>query len=203
MNLDINDNQSYSSSSFQFQYERKIIILCLLIYGSVGLLSIFWLWWRGELNLLVGDKPLLMTTYGIGVGLAIVGAWKLLTLFFKRAQYLEQSLSKELGPLSLETAFVLALLSGVGEELFFRGVIQPQIGLWWTSLIFGMLHIPFRKEMLMWPIYAFLMGLFLGWSFELSGSLVFPIVVHFVNNWINLWLMSKKFLHISDKDGLK
>jgi len=190
MNLETNDNQS--SSSFEFQYERKIITLCVSIYGSVGLLSFFWLWWREELNLLVGNRPLQMTIYGIVVGVGIVGAWKLSTLFFEQARYLEQSLSRELGPISLKTTFILAFFSSIGEELFFRGVIQPQIGLWWTALIFGVLHIPFRKEMFMWPIFAFLMGLFLGWSFEFSGSLIFPIMVHFVNNWINLWLMSKK-----------
>ena len=35
---------------------------------------------------------------------------------------------------------VVGILAGVGEELLFRAALQPWIGIWWTSLLFGIAH---------------------------------------------------------------
>ena len=32
------------------------------------------------------------------------------------------------------------LLAGIGEELLFRAALQPWIGIWWASLVFGVAH---------------------------------------------------------------
>jgi membrane protease YdiL (CAAX protease family) len=77
---------------------------------------------------------------------------------------------------------LIALLAGVGEELFFRGLLQPglagSIGAWTalilTSALFGVLH---------WvtPPYAALaglVGLYLGAFMAVSGNLLVPILVH-------------------------
>ena len=84
---------------------------------------------------------------------------------------------------------VLGLLAGTAEELFFRGFMQtrlrqrlgpwPAIGI--TALAFGLMHF----DPLHTPL-ALLLGLFLGWITELSGSIVPAMVVHVVNNavWV-------------------
>lgn len=77
---------------------------------------------------------------------------------------------------------LIAVLAGVGEELFFRGLLQPGLGDWvgvWpalilTSALFGALH---------WitPTYALLaglIGLYLGGFMAVSGNLIVPILVH-------------------------
>lgn len=77
---------------------------------------------------------------------------------------------------------LIALLAGVGEELFFRGLLQPGLAGWtgaWTAIIltsalFGALH---------WitPAYAALaglVGLYLGVFMAVSGNLLVPILVH-------------------------
>jgi membrane protease YdiL (CAAX protease family) len=77
---------------------------------------------------------------------------------------------------------LIALLAGVGEELFFRGLLQPGLAGWtgaWTAIIltsalFGVLH---------WitPAYAALaglVGLYLGAFMAVSGNLLVPILVH-------------------------
>ena len=33
-----------------------------------------------------------------------------------------------------------ALCAGIGEELLFRGALQPIIGMWWSSIIFMLIH---------------------------------------------------------------
>lgn len=81
---------------------------------------------------------------------------------------------------------MIALLPAIGEELFFRGVIQKLFNQWlknahWaviiTAVIFSALHLQF---------YGFLprtiLGIMFGYLFVITRSLWVPILAHFVNN---------------------
>jgi membrane protease YdiL (CAAX protease family) len=81
---------------------------------------------------------------------------------------------------------VLALLSAIGEELLFRGLLHPWLGLWPQALIFGLVHQLPGKSRWVWVAWASLMGVLLGSIFELTGSLLGPIVAHAVINGFNL-----------------
>jgi membrane protease YdiL (CAAX protease family) len=72
----------------------------------------------------------------------------------------------------------LAALSGVSEELFFRGVLQALLGLTVASVLFGVLH---------WlgPAYAVWaagVGGLLGLAYTTTGNLVVPATMHTVHN---------------------
>lgn len=82
--------------------------------------------------------------------------------------------------------FVIGILAGLGEEVFFRGVLQPKLsgyfknvhaGVWVSAIIFSAIHIQF---------YGFLPRVFLGaifgYLYVYSGSLVYPILAHILNN---------------------
>lgn len=82
--------------------------------------------------------------------------------------------------------FVLALVPAIGEELFFRGLIQKSIektthnihlAIWSAGILFSAIHLQF---------YGFFPRLFLGVLFGYllyySGSIIVPIVCHFLNN---------------------
>ena len=72
---------------------------------------------------------------------------------------------------------VISLAAGIGEELLFRGVLQPEIGLIPASLIFGALHTGGRGT-LAFGCWVALMGAALGWLAAATGGLVAPIVAH-------------------------
>lgn len=81
---------------------------------------------------------------------------------------------------------VVAVLPAVGEELFFRGVLQKYFckvtnstlaGIVVTSLIFSAIHMQFLGF-----IPRFALGMVFGYLYVWSGSIWIPIVVHFVNN---------------------
>ncbi len=80
----------------------------------------------------------------------------------------------------------IGLLPGMSEELLFRGVMLPSIGLNTTglmvsSLCFGVLHMSSQQQ---WPyaVWAGLVGLMLGGSFLVTGNLLVPIVGHVAAN---------------------
>ena len=73
---------------------------------------------------------------------------------------------------------VIALLSGFSEELFFRGVLLPEMGLVLSSLCFGALH----ALCAVYFAWATLIGAGLGALALASGSLVTPIAAHATYN---------------------
>ncbi|MGM9998908.1 MAG: type II CAAX prenyl endopeptidase Rce1 family protein [Candidatus Bruticola sp.] len=75
----------------------------------------------------------------------------------------------------------LAAISGVCEELLFRGALLPLLGLLLSSIIFGLLHCA-SKRMWFWPFFAFCLGMFLGVVSLKTNSITFAISFHFINN---------------------
>ncbi len=82
--------------------------------------------------------------------------------------------------------WLLAVASGVAEELLFRGALLPWIGLAASSLVFGAFHFVPTRTLAPWALWATLMGLLLGLVYEETGSLVGPIVAHAAINAVNL-----------------
>jgi len=84
---------------------------------------------------------------------------------------------------------ILALTPAFAEEIFFRGLLQPswvaRFGKKWgialTAFAFALVHGNF------WHFhFYFILGIFLGVSYESQASLWLPILAHFLNN---LWTL--------------
>jgi membrane protease YdiL (CAAX protease family) len=71
----------------------------------------------------------------------------------------------------------IGIAAGVGEEWFFRGALQPMLGLGVTSVAFGLAHVGGR-HMLSFGIWATVMGVALGSLAWATGGLLAPIVAH-------------------------
>jgi membrane protease YdiL (CAAX protease family) len=91
---------------------------------------------------------------------------------------------------------VVAVASAVGEELLFRGLLVPIIGVLASSVAFGVLHQIRGRARWGWMGWATLMGLLFGGIFAVTGSLAGPLLAHAVINHANL-----KFLRDNDPDG--
>ena len=81
---------------------------------------------------------------------------------------------------------VMALASGIGEELFFRGLLTPLLGVALSSLAFGALHQVRGRARWAWAAWATVMGLLFGVTFRLTGSIAGPVLAHVVINVANL-----------------
>jgi len=128
---------------------------------------------------------------GLGVGGALVAASRVLSRVTAAGRALEQALTGALGRPGAVACLWLAALSGVAEEAFFRGALQPRVGLVASSLLFGLAHFVPRREFLAWPVFGCAAGLVFGALFMATGNLVAPALAHFTVNAINLrWLTS-------------
>jgi len=91
--------------------------------------------------------------------------------------------AKDVSPVGI---VMLALTSSLGEELLFRGLLQPYLGLWLQALLFGVLHQMAGPSRWVWATWATLVGLLFGGIFALTGSLAGPLAAHALVNGLNL-----------------
>lgn len=92
--------------------------------------------------------------------------------------------------------FQLSLFAGAGEELLFRGAIQPLLGIWITSIIFVGLHGYFKFKSighLLFGLLMFGLSVFLGYLYEEAG-LVAAMTAHAAYDFIILrWMEGRDF----------
>lgn len=110
---------------------------------------------------------------------------------------------------------ILAIIPAVGEELLFRGTIQPflhqwtknpHIAIWITAFIFSAIHFQISGF-----IARMLIGAYLGYLAYWSGSLWVPIIAHFMHNSMSMisdFIMERRGfdieqLQLSDIHGYK
>ena len=94
---------------------------------------------------------------------------------------------------TLREIFFVALISSISEELLFRALIQPYLGLWLTSVIFGLAHWTGVRELRIWVPLAILGGLFLGVLAESSRfGIPGSVAAHFTINLTSLWILTHK-----------
>ncbi|MCP4604767.1 MAG: CPBP family intramembrane metalloprotease [Proteobacteria bacterium] len=139
---------------------------------------------------LVG-RVLLGGAAGVAFGLGIARLSRFSVYRFGWARLLHTEFRGLLGPLRNIDILAFAVFSAVAEEMFFRGAVQPQLGIVLTSLFFGMLHIAPGRKFIPWPFQAVVMGFAFGGLFWLSGDLSAPIMAHFTINYQNLHFINK------------
>ncbi len=166
----------------------------LLFYGAMAIVAVLWrvglyrepiffssqAFASGEL-LWLRDLGI-----GLGVGAAIVVLSNLVTRFTQWGENLARAMAEALGPLSTPDAVLLACASGLAEEMFFRGALQPRVGLVLASLLFGIVHFVPRRDFLPWTGFALCAGFVFGALYDATGNLLAPVVAHAVVNGINL-----------------
>ena len=82
--------------------------------------------------------------------------------------------------------FMIAVIPAIGEELFFRGLLQKFFIDWTKNPLTGILIVSFLFSFFHLQFYGFLPRFYLGVLFGLmyywSGTIWLPIIAHFINN---------------------
>lgn len=87
----------------------------------------------------------------------------------------------------------LSLFAGIGEEILFRGAIQPLIGIWLTSIIFVAIHGYFKFKSaghILFGLLLFSLSMLLGFIYEYVG-LISAMAAHAVYDIIMLWWVAR------------
>jgi membrane protease YdiL (CAAX protease family) len=125
---------------------------------------------------------------GLGMIVACVTLW--LTEVAHRRSWRVRALHESLRPAvhgaSDGMLSGMAIASGVGEELFFRGALLPLVGVVGSSAAFGLVHQVRGEGRWVWVAWAAAMGLVLGLIFRGTGHLGGCVVAHVVVNAVNL-----------------
>jgi CAAX protease family protein len=105
----------------------------------------------------------------------------------KAVELLERVLGPPMRPWDIPG---LALVSAGVEEFFFRGVLQPLLGLWPAAILFGLAHV-WSRHLLVHGLWAAAAGLYLGMIYQATGNLSVPIMTHALNNLVGLSLLKR------------
>jgi membrane protease YdiL (CAAX protease family) len=123
---------------------------------------------------------------GLAVATAIIAFTRVTVRRFGWARRLHSELRPVAVDLTLGQILVIAGLSSLGEELFFRGLLVPIVGVVPPALFFGLIHQMKGPSRWVWAGWATVVGLMLGAVFALTGSLVGPLLAHAIVNAANL-----------------
>lgn len=163
---------------------RTLIALTALLEAGLFLVSALIMW-------ITGFRPAMSTSVldvligmiaGIGLALGVVLATRFGTTVLRQLRRDFDLVIALFRDLSLAEVALISALAGIGEEMFFRGLLQT----WLTDLIelhvavllvavtFGLLHAISRS----YAVYATLLGLALGYLYHYTGSLPATILAH-------------------------
>lgn len=170
----------------------------ITFYGAVGLVGFFWHAiaedsndiWRTDPT---AAWPTLFWTplVGVGLGLVIVQMFRAMEGRFVWLPSLHAEFRALLGRPAPSELVLLAATSAIGEELLFRGAMLDAWGLWLSTAVFALLHIPPRWSLWPWTASSLLVGLLLGTLTLWTGNLGAAVAVHFVVNLQNLFYITR------------
>ena len=171
----------------------KIISFTLFIEGLLASIAFAWASYRGR------SIPLLPTAEEVGRGVVFVVPLVLINFLLfgpladrlsplkKCKVFRDEVLVPLARQLNVWSALCVALSAGVGEELFFRDLLQTELGLIVASLLFAFLH--FGRVIVNYYFIAsiyLLFGIYFGLLFAYTGSIWTAIITHAVYDFVAL-----------------
>ncbi|UCD36286.1 MAG: CPBP family intramembrane metalloprotease [Nitrospiraceae bacterium] len=160
----------------------RLLIIAVLAEGAVLALAV--------LLARYFDRSLfpLSGNYPRDVSLGIAGALPLFILFrftlsekardLPLFRSLRSTVIHDIGHLfaraGLIDLFVISLLAGFAEELFFRGIVQVRFGIAAGSILFGLFHFITPA----YVIVTVLVGFYFGLIYHVLGAILVPVVAH-------------------------
>jgi uncharacterized protein len=182
----------------QIEPLNRVQILAAMGLTAIVLLLVARTWLMFDTVTLLSPKwTATALIQGIGLGLGVSTASSL--AYFLWANYRHSAdyyLALVLQPLAWMDLIWLGLLPGMSEELLFRGVMLPAIGLNLfglaiSSLCFGVMHYSGSGQWA-YVVWATAIGAVLGYSALATGNLLVPIAAHITTNLLSsyVWKLS-------------
>jgi membrane protease YdiL (CAAX protease family) len=185
----------------------RLLPLAVIGEGALALAGGVWIYVAG-LPVRLGD-PGLAVAAGVGVALGLGTTQWWLQRHAPRVgpvEYLRELqrtiFAPLFGPLSTAELVAISVLAGIGEEIFFRGAMQPALGWVPATLAFGLCHVGISRNSWVLGVWALAAGAGLAALLEVTGGLLAPIVAHAVYDLAAL-LWIRRDAHRSARPALE
>jgi uncharacterized protein len=173
----------------------------LAAYGLLAAVSLaVALWLRGDApwsyptpywSLPAGEALVTSALLGILLALVVIAWTRWSVARYRWATNLHRELRPFARTLRPGEVFGLACLSSLGEELFFRALLLPWLGLPLASLLFALAHQLRGPSRWVWVLWAGMVGAAFGGVFVATGSLLGSLLAHGLINGINLLFLQR------------
>ena len=138
---------------------------------------------------------------GLGVAAAglLLGLWQAGLRLLPSAGDLEAKLGEMLRGVETPEVIALALLSGFAEELFFRGFLQPRVGIPLSTALFALAHLSYDQPAMLVGIT--LLSLAFAFIVRWRQNVWAAVVAHAVFDAIQLIFVIPWALRLMESDG--
>lgn len=85
--------------------------------------------------------------------------------------------------------FFTVVIAPINEEMLFRGLMVPRIGIAASSILFALPHLTYNSTFAIEAIAALLFGLLAGYVYKKTGSLYSSITAHMLVNALPMLLL--------------
>ncbi|MCA1009499.1 CPBP family intramembrane glutamic endopeptidase [Halobacillus halophilus] len=165
----------------------QLLLLILSILGSFFLFDTFWSEWKSIFEVTFNE----WVWFGVLPGFVVLLIDFILMNTLPKQYYDDGGINnKVFKNRSIPGIIGVTLLVAISEEMLFRGVLHTEYGYWAASLLFALLHFRYLSKIVL-LISVLFVSFFIGYMFELTGSLTVTITAHFIIDvvlamWIRL-----------------
>lgn len=168
--------------------ERTLLINLYFTQALILLFACLLMWWlHNSLDSLMiahNGAGATIVTYGILLAALVLFSDFILARWIPKHVSDDGGMNEKIfANRSLAHLIVICLVVSVCEELLFRGAIQNSIGVYWTSVLFTAIHVRYLKHWLM-TLLVFAISYGLGWIYIQTGTLLTPIIAHFIIDFV-------------------
>jgi membrane protease YdiL (CAAX protease family) len=171
-----------------------VLANALLVFALMGVIPFAWVL-ATRLPPLVGTvaflrlhDPVRSILKGVGVGaLALVALFALALVLQALGDVPKNPVADQLiEAIDLRLALLVSLTAAVGEEIFFRGILQRWVGVWGQAALFALAHLSYGTVLQL--VGPGVLGLVLGLLLKRGQSLWLCIAAHFTFDFAQLAL---------------
>jgi membrane protease YdiL (CAAX protease family) len=179
-------------SSFGLKKTRlPVAKLVFLVESALLAIGLLWMFVRKIPvfeNIKVDKGSIILGIIMGGVVLASSGIFYLIDSFvfnLKMKNIIEKMIYPIFSKVTFPEIIMMAVMSGIAEEFFFRGILMKEFGIIIASVIFGALHTSSRDTWFM-GFWSALAGVFFCILYLKTGNLFVPMLAHAVNNFVGV-----------------
>lgn len=166
--------------------DRMLLINLYTTQAVTFIIGLIWVLFQHQnvIRLFTPPKELAFVYWGLGLAAAVIVVDLLISRFVPEEAADDGGVNDRI--FRTRPVWHIAVLSfvvAVCEELLFRGALQHAIGPYWTSIIFATIHVRYLKHWIPTGL-VFSISYGLGWIYMQSGSILAPIIAHFLIDFI-------------------